>query len=126
LIALIQLTRSGNTKRLRNAFGNSTHNRPIAAPLNVDLHRPWAFLADEGHNRRHMLGADQGAAAQVDDVDIFSGNQTQCSQRLLARDTPWERDLLHQAHGAFQRVHPFPRDPAPADEEDKVHKALQA
>ena len=80
LDALIQLTRSGNTKSLRNAFGNSMHNRPIAAPP-LGIHR-------EGHNRRHMLGADQGAAAQVDDVDISSGNQTQCSQRFLARDTP--------------------------------------
>jgi hypothetical protein len=32
------------------------------------------------------FGADQGAAVQVDDVDISSGNQTQCSQRFLARD----------------------------------------
>jgi len=53
LDALIQLTRSGNTKSLRNAFGNSMHNRPIAAPP-LGIHR-------EGHNRRHMLGADQGA-----------------------------------------------------------------
>jgi hypothetical protein len=54
-------------------------------------------------------------------ADIAARNQTQCSQRILARDTFRERDLLHQAQGAFQRVHPFPRDPAPPDDEDKVH-----
>ena len=77
-------------------------------------------------NLLDVSGDQIPALPQTKKADIAARNQTQCSQRFLACDTPWERDLLHQAHGAFQRVHPFPRDPAPADEEDKVHKALQA
>jgi len=50
-------------------------------------------------NLLDVTGDQIPALSHTKKANIAASNQTQCSQLILTRDTPRERDLLHQSQG---------------------------
>jgi len=85
---VLSLIKRRATKHANRAHGQRTQDHVIPAPCHVHLRHSKACCLKAMKNLRDVTGDQIPALPHTKKADIAARNQSQCSQRFLARDTP--------------------------------------